>query len=280
MSITIEIAQNAGACYGVKRALDMVDQALDGPKPIHTLGPLIHNPRVVDDLAKEGVKVAPTLDDAGKGTLVLRSHGTAPQIVEEAESRGFNVIDATCPYVSKVQHKVRELGEAGYAVVIIGEPGHAEVEGIRAWGGDAVVAVADTPDKLPASLPRKIGVVIQTTQSGKRVEAVLAAIRLLADEVRVEETICFATQERQKAAADLAARVDAMIVIGGHNSGNTRRLYEICKPLCPATYHIEGTGEIEAAWLEGIGRVGITAGASTPQSHIDAVCAYIDQRTR
>lgn len=280
MAVEIEIAQNAGACYGVKRALDMVHDALDGPKPIHTLGPLIHNPRVVAELAEEGVAVAPTLDEAGSGTLVLRSHGTAPQIVEEALARGFNVIDATCPYVSKVQHKARELGEAGYAVVIIGDAGHAEVEGIRAWGGDAVVAVADTPDKLPETLPDKVGVVIQTTQSGKRVDAVLDAIAARAKDVRVEETICFATQERQKAATDLAHDVDVMIVIGGHNSGNTRRLFELCQPLCPATFHIEDAGEIDAGWLKGAVRVGITAGASTPQAHIDAVCAYIDKITR
>lgn len=279
MSIIIEIAQNAGACYGVKRALEMAHGAAESAGPVHTLGPLIHNPRVVDELAAQGVAVAGTLDEAGEGTLVLRSHGTAPQIVDEATERGFTVVDATCPYVSKVQRKARQLAEAGYAVVIIGEPGHAEVEGIRAWGGKAVVAVADVPDKLPHELPSKVGVVIQTTQSADRVEAVLDALQGRVDELRVEETVCFATQERQAAAAELSARVELMIVIGGRNSGNTRRLYEICKARCDATHHIEDSVEIDPAWLDGVERIGITAGASTPQEHIDAVCAYIRELT-
>lgn len=271
MGVSIEIARNAGACYGVNRALEMARGAADNPGPVHTLGPLIHNPRVVDDLTIQGVAVADTLDEAGGGTLVLRSHGTAPQIVDEATKRGFTVVDATCPYVSKVQRKARQLAEAGYAVVIIGEPGHAEVEGIRAWGGEAVVAVADVPGKLPDDLPSKVGVVIQTTQSADRVDAVLDALRGRVDELRVEETVCFATQERQAAAAELSARVELMIVIGGRNSGNTRRLYEICKARCEATHHIEGDVEIDPAWLDGVELVGITAGASTPQEHIDAV---------
>lgn len=272
MGISIEIARNAGACYGVKRALEMTRAAATGAGPIHTLGPLIHNPRVVADLEARGVTVASTLDEACTGTLVLRSHGTAPQIVDEAMRRGFEVIDATCPYVSKVQRKARELAEAGYAVVIIGEPGHAEVEGIRAWGGDAVIAVADTPDKLPDTLPARVGVVIQTTQSADRVDAVTAALEERVDELIIAQTVCFATQERQAAAAELAVRVDLMIVIGGRNSGNTRRLFEICAALCPATHHIESAEEIDRAWLDGVHRIGITAGASTPQEHIDSVC--------
>lgn len=271
MGVSIEIARNAGACYGVNRALEMARGAADNPGPVHTLGPLIHNPRVVGDLTIQGVAVADTLDEAGGGTLVLRSHGTAPQIVDEATKRGFTVVDATCPYVSKVQRKARQLAEAGYAVVIIGEPGHAEVEGIRAWGGEAVVAVADVPGKLPDDLPSKVGVVIQTTQSADRVDAVLDALRRRVDELRVEETVCFATQERQAAAAELSARVELMIVIGGRNSGNTRRLYEICKARCEATHYIEGSVEIDPSWLDGVERIGITAGASTPQEHIDAV---------
>ena len=278
--VDIQIAENAGACYGVKRALKIAREASSVSGPAHTLGPLIHNPRVVASLAEQGVGVAHTLDEAQSGTLVLRSHGTAPAVKAEAIARGFEVIDATCPYVSKVQEHAYELGKQGYSVVIIGEPGHAEVESIRAWGADSVVAVADTPDKLPATLPDKVGVVIQTTQSQDHVDAVLGAVRKLAREVLVKETVCFATQERQKAAADLAGKVDLMIVIGGHNSGNTTRLYEICKPLCEATYHIEDIDEIDPAWLVGVEHVGITAGASTPQEQIDAVCSYLTELAR
>ncbi len=271
MGFEIEIAQNAGACFGVMRALKMVNEAatLDGQK--HTLGPLIHNPQVVDELAKKGVDVANSLDEAREGTLVLRSHGTAPQLVQEAYERGFNVIDATCPYVTKVQRRARELGEDGFGVVIIGEPGHAEVEGIRAWGGDAVVAVADTPEKLPAALPAKVGVVIQTTQSQEHVDAVLEVLRRRVTELRVEETVCFATQKRQQSCAELAARADAMLIVGGRNSGNTTRLFEIARARCANSHHFEAADEIETAWLNDVALVGITAGASTPAEHIEAV---------
>lgn len=276
MIASIEIAKNAGACYGVKRALDMALEAARADGPVHTLGPLIHNPRVVDDLAARGIEVADSLDNAGEGTLVLRSHGTAPQIVEEAQRRGFDVVDATCPYVSKVQRKARGLGEQGYGVVIVGEPGHAEVEGIRAWAGDAVIAVADVPDKLPEQLPARVGVVVQTTQSAERVEAVLEVLRDRVEELKVEDTVCFATQERQAAAAELASRVDAMLVIGGRNSGNTRRLFEICQARCANAHHIESADEIDPAWFEGVASVGINAGASTPQEHIDSVRAHLE----
>lgn len=271
MSFKIEIAQNAGACYGVMRALEMAYDAASQEGPKHTLGPLIHNPRVVDELAENGVDVAQSLDEARAGTLVLRSHGTAPQIVQEAQERGFNVIDATCPYVAKVQRRARELGEEGYGVVIIGESGHAEVEGIRAWGGQAVVAVADKPEMLPDSLPATVGVVIQTTQSQEHVDAVLEHLRKRVSDLRVEQTVCHATQERQRACAELAARVDAMIVVGGRNSGNTTRLFEIAQSICANSHHIEAAEEIDAEWLEGVSHVGITAGASTPAEHIEKV---------
>lgn len=271
MAIEIEVAKNAGACFGVKRALDMAREAAKTGNVAHTFGPLIHNPRVVEELEKSGVGVANSLDEVDGGTLVLRSHGTAPELVEEAHARGFHVIDATCPFVAKVQRKAYQLAQEDYAVVIIGEPGHAEVESIRAWGGDAVVAVCDTPDKLPASLPSKLGVVVQTTQSADHVEAVLVALKEHADEVRLEQTVCIATQERQSACAELARRVDLMLIIGGRNSGNTRRLFEICEPLCKVTHHIESAEEIDPAWLAGVSRVGISAGASTPAEHIDSV---------
>lgn len=276
MIASIEIAKNAGACYGVKRALDMALEAARTDGPVHTLGPLIHNPRVVEDLAARGIEVADSLDDIAEGTVILRSHGTDPQIVEEAKRRGLEIIDATCPYVAKVQRTARSLGEQGYGVVIIGEPGHAEVEGIRAWAGNDVVAVADVPEKLPEELPARVGVVIQTTQSAERVNAVLCALEGRVEELKVEDTVCFATQERQTAALDLAARVDVMLVIGGRNSGNTRRLYEICKSRCAQTHHIESVEEIDPAWFDGLVTVGISAGASTPQAHIDAVRAYLE----
>ena len=270
----VTVAKKAGACYGVNRALELALSCQDAPQPVHTLGPLIHNPLVVASLAEQGVFEATGLDDAGSGTVVIRSHGTGPQLIEEAERRGFNVVDATCPFVSKVQQHAAELGRQGYAVVIVGEAGHAEVEGIRAWGGSAVLAVVEEPEELPAALPPKVGVVVQTTQSEERYQRVLAALEQRCEEVRAFKTICSATQMRQQAAAELAAASDVMVVIGGRNSGNTRRLVEVCQASCP-TYHVESAAELQAEWFAPHSRVGVTAGASTPQAHIDAVTAAL-----
>lgn len=272
----VTVAKKAGACYGVNRALELALSCQDAPQPVHTLGPLIHNPLVVARLAEQGVFEAAGLDDAGSGTVVIRSHGTGPQLIEEAERRGFNVVDATCPFVSKVQQHAAELGRQGYAVVIVGEAGHAEVEGIRAWGGPAVLAVVEEPEELPAALPPKVGVVVQTTQSEERYNRVLSALEQRCEEVRAFKTICSATQMRQQAAAELAAASDVMVVIGGRNSGNTRRLVEVCQACCP-TYHVESAAELQAEWFAPHSRVGVTAGASTPQAHIDAVTAALEE---
>lgn len=272
----VTVAEKAGACYGVNRALELALGCQGAPPPVHTLGPLIHNPLVVASLAEQGVFEAADLDEAGSGTVVIRSHGTGPQLIEQAVQRGFNLVDATCPFVSKVQQHAVELGRQGYAVVIVGEAGHAEVEGIRAWGGSAVLAVVEEPGELPAELPPKVGVVVQTTQSEERYQRVLAALEERCEEVRAFKTICSATQKRQQAAAELAAASDVMVVIGGRNSGNTRRLVEVCQASCP-TYHVESAAELQPEWFAPHSRVGVTAGASTPQAHIDAVTAALEE---
>ena len=271
----VEVASKAGACYGVNRALELALGSHDAPRPIHTLGPLIHNPIVVAELAAKGVDVAASLDEAASGSVVIRSHGTSPQVIEDAQARGLKVIDATCPFVSKVQRNARMLGQEGYGVVIIGEAGHAEVEGIRAWAGGSVIAVVDDARDLPDELPEKVGVVVQTTQSEELYNSVVAAIEARGVEVKAMKTICSATRERQRAASELAARSDCMVVIGGRNSGNTRRLVDICSKSCP-TYHIESSSELERSWFDGVYHVGVTAGASTPQSHVDSVVATLE----
>lgn len=274
-ALNVTVASKAGACYGVNRALDLALGCKEAAQPVHTLGPLIHNPLVVASLAEQGVGEADDLDAAGSGTVVIRSHGTKPQVIAEAQARGFNVVDATCPFVSKVQQNAKMLADEGYGVVIVGESGHAEVEGIRAWGGDAVVAVVEDPDELPAQLPGRLGVVVQTTQSEERFNTVVEALQERCSELKVFKTICNATAQRQSAARELANKADVMVVIGGRNSGNTRRLVEICAQSCP-TYHIEQASELEPEWFAGAQNVGVTAGASTPQSHIDAVVAALE----
>lgn len=272
----VTVAKKAGACYGVNRALELAMGCVDAPQPVHTLGPLIHNPLVVASLGLKGIDEAADLDEAQCGTVVIRSHGMPPQVIDEARRRGFNVVDATCPFVSKVQKNARLLADEGYRVVIIGESGHAEVEGIRAWCGDAVLAVVEEPEQLPLPLPEKVGIVVQTTQSEERYDRVVSFIDERCKDVRAFKTICSATQQRQESAKELAAACDCMIVIGGRNSGNTRRLVEICSSSC-STHHIESAAELEPAWFAGAGHVGVTAGASTPQSHIDEVVRALEE---
>lgn len=267
----IVIASEAGACYGVERALQMVEHAADeATGPVHTLGPLIHNPRVVDGLAARGVTVVESPEEAAGGTLLLRTHGVTPD--EEARARKLcnEVLDATCPFVKKVHLAARRLADEGYQVVVVGEKGHPEVEATLPHApGALVVGTAEEAKTLPGC--KKLGVVVQTTQSRARLSEVVSVLLSKAEEVRVMNTICEATSGHQGACAELAAKADVMVVIGGRISANTTRLAEISRGLCPATHHIEGADELLPEWFEGAELIGITAGASTPASQIEAV---------
>jgi 4-hydroxy-3-methylbut-2-enyl diphosphate reductase len=272
----IEVARHAGVCYGVERALKLAEEAAARGVEVHTLGPLIHNPQAVAELKERGVGVAATLDEAVDGILVIRSHGVDPSIIEQARNRGLEVIDATCPFVSAAHTCARELAEEGLSVIIVGEEDHPEVEGIMAHaGGTALIVedVADLPERLPS---RKIGVVVQTTQSLARLTEIVVALLPRVSELRVCNTICSATAKRQLSAKELARTVDVMVVVGGHNSGNTTRLAEICAAVNPRTHHVETADEIEPGWFDGAQSVGITAGASTPDAQVTGVVAAIE----
>ena len=272
----VEVARYAGVCYGVERALKLAEEAAESGREIHTLGPLIHNPQAVAALREQGVEVASTLDEAETGTLVIRSHGVEPAIIEAALAKGLDVIDATCPHVSKAHQAAEELYRGGYAVVIVGEADHPEVEGIMAHaGGQAIVisSARDLPDRLPS---RRVGVVVQTTQSLSRLKDVVAAILPRASEVRVFNTICSATEKRQQSAAELAEDVDVVVVVGGHNSGNTTRLAEICSAVNAQVHHVETADELDPAWFSGAQAVGVTAGASTPDEQMQGVIRAIE----
>lgn len=268
--IDIEVARYAGVCYGVERALGMAEKAAgEARKPVNTLGPLIHNPLVVNDLERIGVGTASNVSEVEEGTLIIRAHGVVPSVVEGARTRGLDVLDATCPYVKKVHNAAERLVREGYQLIVVGESGHPEVEGIMGHAGDDAHVVSVPGDLDAIDLSRKVGVVVQTTQTPGALADVVAELSKRTMDLRVINTICSATQERQDSAAELARRVDAMIVVGGKNSGNTRRLAEICTAACPKTHHIEDASEIEAAWFDGASHIGVTAGASTPASHIE-----------
>ena len=290
-------AKRAGACYGVQRALDMADEVIADGSRAYTLGPLIHNPQVVADLAARGAEAVDSVEEIrweraadadapaeGAATaagdapaVVIRSHGVTPQVLAAVEDRGFTVVDATCPHVSRAQHAAAELAAEGCRVIVVGEAGHPEVEGLRAWAEEAggKVDVVAAPEEIPEGLYDPVGVVAQTTQRRENLEAVVAALRAAGLEPIVKNTICSATRQRQEAAADLASAVDAMVVIGGRNSSNTTRLAEVCALTCPRTFHIESADELDPAAFAGCRRVGVTAGASTPENQIAAVEKFL-----
>jgi 4-hydroxy-3-methylbut-2-enyl diphosphate reductase len=270
------VAKYAGVCYGVERALKMAAEAAEAGTSVRTLGPLIHNPQAVESLRARGIEVAGCLDEIDGGTVVIRTHGVDPSIIVAACEKGLDVVDATCPFVSTAHQVAARLKADGYTVVIVGEADHPEVEGILAHaGGDAIVV--EEVDDLPAKLPsRRVGVVVQTTQSLSRLTAVVDALLPRVSELKVHNTICSATGQRQHAADALARTVDVMVVVGGHNSGNTNRLAEICRAVNPRSHHVETAEELEPAWFAGAETVGVTAGASTPDEQIQGVITAIE----
>lgn len=273
------LADPSGACYGVNRALQLAHLAADefARSPVYTLGPLIHNPRVVDELASRGVKVANTIEDVNDGVLVIRSHGVACGLIEKAQDRGLSVIDATCPHVKRAQEEASRLSSQNRYVLILGEAGHPEVEAILSYCGKNACVVEDICNIPELDSKTQVGVVVQTTQRPQKLLELQEELSRRFEDFEVCNTICSATQKRQDAARKLALEVDSMVVIGGRNSGNTTRLYEICAEVCDKTYHIEAACELTPEQFENCSVVGVTAGASTPRSHIDAVVRAIEK---
>ena len=276
--VQIRVSESAGFCWGVERALRLAREAAAGaPGPIHTLGPLIHNPSVIASLAGQGIEVVDDPAAKGEGTIIIRSHGVPLETMAELSRRDLTVIDATCTFVKAAQEKAARLREEGYFVVVLGEPAHPEVLGIRSYAGpDSLVVQA--PADLPPELPRRrVGVVVQTTQSPERLAALVAALAPRVRELRVYNTICHATEERQQAAVAMASTVDLVVVVGGRNSGNTSRLADLCAAVQPRTHHVEEAEEILPEWFSGVRTVGVTAGASTPPEQIEAVVARLEE---
>lgn len=269
----IEIAEHAGYCYGVERALRLTREASSTliEDAIHTLGPIIHNPSVVKELEEQGVKAVSSLANVESGTVIIRSHGVEPEILAYAEEKGLNIVDATCPFVKKAQKCAKKLAEEGYRVVIVGEEDHPEVKGIRAYAGKDAVVI-EGPGKLEGiELGDKVGVVVQTTQPASVLQKVIDRIIPIASEMKVYNTICGATHLRQEGSKRLAQRTDMIIVVGGRNSANTSRLVTICRDEGAFVHHIETEDELEQEWFRGISKIGITGGASTPEYQIKRV---------
>lgn len=271
------IADKAGACYGVERALKIVERAGQGEAAVHTLGPLIHNPQVVQSLEKQGIGVAHTVDEVDEGAVVIRSHGVPVSVERALREKGLEVVDATCPFVKTAHVSAEKLAKEGYLVVLVGDKGHAEVEGISSYAGNKIIVTTSIDDLKDIRPGRRVGMVVQTTQSQEVLDRLVTYLLPRTSELRIFNTICEATAERQMAADELASQVKCMIVVGGKNSGNTKRLFEICRDRCENTHHIETEDELDPAWFAGVETVGVTAGASTPASMIAQVVSALER---
>ncbi len=276
----IRKAVHAGYCWGVERALDIVNQTAETHKevPVRTLGPIIHNPQVVQSFDDRGVHSIDSLDQMREGgTVIIRTHGVAPEVYQQAETKGLTVVDATCPLVTLVQNKAKQLVNEGYHLVIFGNPKHPEVIGTLGHAGGKATVVEKPVDARAAKLPKKVGVVVQTTQETELVSELLSYLAPRCKEIKVFNTICNPTIERQDAARELARDVQLMIVVGGKNSSNTRHLADVCREEGATTYHIEEPTEVEPVWFAGVREVGVTAGASTPGWLMDQVITHIHE---
>ena len=277
--MNVELAKTAGFCFGVKRAVDTVYQQIEqyrGEK-IFTYGPIIHNEEVIKDLRSHGVEVLndeEELKTADADVVVIRSHGVAKYIYDILEERGITCVDATCPFVKKIHKIVAEKSAEGSYIVIVGNVEHPEVQGIRGWAGEQVTVVQTPEDAERFELPdkdQKVCIVAQTTFNYNKFKELVEIISKKRYDIVVLNTICNATKERQTEARQIAARVDAMVVIGDKRSSNTQKLFEICKEECLNTYYIQTLDDLDINQLRSVESVGITAGASTPNKIIEEV---------
>lgn len=273
----IILAKHGGFCYGVRRALDDLDRVLRREKEVYSLGPLVHNRQVIEHLSRQGVKTISSLDQVPSGLVFIRTHGVGPEALEAARARGLTVADATCPFVWRVQKLARDLTQAGYQVVVVGDSEHPEVKGIVAWTGGKARVVRNAAEAGQLSPGEKMGVVAQTTQPQGVWQEVVEVLRAKAGVLEAYNTTCQATRQRQEEARSLAAIVDAMVVVGGYDSANTRHLAEIARNAGAPTYHIESPADLRFAWFENASSVGITAGASTPEWIIEEVVARMQE---
>ncbi len=276
------MAKTAGFCFGVKRAVERVYEQIENREkhsselPIYTYGPIIHNEEVVRDLEQKGVQVLNTEEELAsveKGIVIIRAHGVSTKIYDLLDRDGITVVDATCPFVKKIHRLVREQEALGRYIIITGNKNHPEVEGIRSCcQKDAIILeTAEEAENftLDSSIP--VSIVSQTTFNYNKFQELVEIISKKGYDIIVLNTICNATQERQKEAAEIAREVDAMIVIGGRHSSNTQKLYEICRKECKNTYYIQTLVDLDLDVLKSMGSVGITAGASTPNNIIEEV---------
>jgi 4-hydroxy-3-methylbut-2-en-1-yl diphosphate reductase len=268
----VKIARTAGFCWGVRRTVDKVMEVADSAgHDVVTLGPVIHNPQAVERMREKGVGMVNAIAEVGDGTtVVVRTHGAVKSEMEAARARGLDLVDGTCPYVKYPQAMAQRLSAEGYHLVVVGDANHAEIKGVVSYAqGPCTVVKPGGP--IPEIKARKVAVVVQTTCIGADFERVVGALALRHKEVRAVNTICYDTDERQQDARALAREVDAVVVVGGKNSANTRHLAEICREIQPRTWHVETEQELQPEWFTDCSVVGLSAGASTPDWVVEQV---------
>lgn len=272
----VKIARTAGFCWGVRRTVDQVMAVADQAHgPVVTLGPIIHNPQAVARMREKGVGTVNAIAEVVSGTtVVVRTHGAVQSELEAARARGLEVVDGTCPYVKYPQAMAQRLSKEGYHLVIVGDANHAEVKGVVSYA-EGACTVVKPGGPIPEIKDKKVAVIAQTTCIGADFERVVGALALRHKEVRAVNTICNDTEERQADARSLAAEVDAVVVVGGKNSANTRHLAEICREIQPRTWHVETEAELEPCWFDGCKLVGLSAGASTPDWVVEGVAGWL-----
>ncbi len=280
MASRIEKAAGIGFCFGVRRAIDILEKVARERGGVETLGAVVHNQQVLQRLTELGVRVAKGVDDIRGDIVAISTHGVSPQLETEIRTRHINIINTTCPFVHRAQLAARKLAESGFFVIIYGDASHSEVTGIMGWAKDRGIATLD--EKFITKfdrLPRRLGVLSQTTQIPayftEFVKKLIDSALAKGSEVRIIDTICYDIRERQAVALELANRVDLMLVIGGHNSANTNRLAELCSTVTK-TYLVETVDEIQPSWLQGQHHIGITAGASTDEQTINEVLMKLE----
>lgn len=276
----IEKTSELGFCFGVRRAINILERVARERGGVETLGAIVHNQQVLDKLSEIGVRVAGSIDDIRGDSVVTSAHGVSPELQAELRARQIDIIDTTCPFVRRAQRAARRLARAGFSVIVYGDAGHPEVKGILGWAEGKGLAILD--EELISGLeplPRRLGILSQTTQVpahftrfvGRLIEAAFTRD----SELCVVDTICHDIRRRQAAAVDLARKVDLMVIIGGRNSANTHRLAELCSAATP-TYQVETADEIEPSWLQGKHHIGVTAGASTAEQTINEVLTRLE----
>lgn len=270
------IAKNSGLCYGVKRALRLARNTRKRKtEKVYTFGDLIHNPQVISDLEKMGIHSVDDLEQIAEGTVIIRSHGVSPKIYEALDKKKIEIVDATCPIVKKIQKLVAALAEKEEEIIIVGNKKHPEIKGLIGYSREKGIIIENESQARNLPAKKRRAVLVQSTQDLFLFIAVVSALIERTEELSVYNTICQSTQTRQKSASELASCVDTLFIIGGKNSSNTKKLYQISKRILPHTYLIEKADQINPVMVKNAKKIGVSGGASTPPEAIQEAVAKI-----